>query len=76
MSKGNGLLAKRNIGVVKEYQLVRIEPITATASSMKSAEENPTNTINGSGLDANDIHSTPTNGMWLSDVSAPGETWI
>ncbi len=50
--------------------------ITATASSMKSAEENPTNTINGSGLDENDIHSTPTIGMWLSDVSAPGETWI
>jgi hypothetical protein len=50
--------------------------ITATASSMKSAEENPTNTINGSGLDENDIHSTPTSGMWLSDVSAPGETWI
>jgi hypothetical protein len=50
--------------------------ITATASSMKNAEENPTNTINGSGLDENDIHSTPTKGMWLSDVSAPGETWI
>jgi hypothetical protein len=50
--------------------------ITATASSMKSAEENPANTINGSGLDANDIHLTPTNSMWLSDVSAPGETWI
>ncbi len=50
--------------------------ITATASSMKSAEENPTNTINGSGLDENDIHSTPTSGMWLSDISAPGETWI
>ncbi len=50
--------------------------ITATASSMKNAEENPTNTINGSGLDENDIHSTPTNGMWLSDVSAPGEAWI
>ena len=57
------------------YPLVMAN-ITATASSMKSAEENPTNTINGSGLDENDIHSTPTNGMWLSDVSAPGETWI
>jgi len=53
-----------------------VDHITAKASSMKSAEENPTNNINGSGLDANDIHSTPTNGMWLSDVSAPGETWI
>jgi len=50
--------------------------ITATASSMKSDEENPTNTINGSGLDENDIHSTPTSGMWLSNVSAPGESWI
>jgi hypothetical protein len=50
--------------------------ITPTASSMKSAEENPTNTINGSGLDENDIHSTPTNGMWLSNALAPGETWI
>jgi len=55
---------------------LEVAHITATASSMKSAEENPTNTINGSGLDANDIHSTPTNGMWLSDVSTPGETWI
>ncbi|HUU18054.1 MAG TPA: LamG-like jellyroll fold domain-containing protein [Sedimentisphaerales bacterium] len=55
---------------------LEVAHITATASSMKSAEENPANTINGSGLDANDIHSTPTNSMWLSDVSAPGETWI
>ncbi len=50
--------------------------ITATASGMKNANENPTNTIDGSGLDENDIHSTSPNTMWLSDISTPGETWI
>jgi hypothetical protein len=51
------------------------ERITATASS--SLEGNgPENTINGSGLDVNDLHSTNTNAMWLSDSSEPGSTWI
>jgi hypothetical protein len=33
------------------------ENITATASSSSSATEGPENTVNGSGLDANDLHS-------------------
>ena len=40
--------------------------ITVTASSSSSADERPVNTINGSGLDAGDRHSTDNAKMWLS----------
>ena len=43
-----------------------VENITATASSSSSTEEGPENTINGSGLDDNDLHSTDSTDMWLS----------
>lgn len=49
-----------------------IENVTATASGSNSEEEGPENTVNGSGLDAGDAHSTMTTDMWLSK---PG-TWI
>ncbi len=49
--------------------------ITATASSSSSTEEGPENTINGSGLDVNDMHSTENVGMWLSD-DEPNGAWI
>jgi len=39
--------------------------ITATASGSE-ANKGPENTINGSGLDANDLHSTVETDMWLS----------
>lgn len=50
--------------------------ITATASSSNKAAEGPGNTINGSGLDANDLHSIASTDMWLSDVAGPQPTWI
>ncbi len=47
--------------------------ITATASGSATGQ-GPENTINGSGLDANDFHSTVTTDMWFSDATTP--TWI
>jgi len=52
-----------------------IENITATASSSNSAVEDPNNTINGSGLDADDLHSMQGTDMWLSS-SEPLGAWI
>jgi hypothetical protein len=49
--------------------------ITATASSAAQADLGPENTINGSGLDDNDLHSTEPTDMWLSDNEAQG-VWI
>jgi len=40
--------------------------ITVTASSLYAADQGPEKTINGSGLDANDLHSTEETDMWLS----------
>ncbi len=48
--------------------------ITATASSSSSADEGPANTINGSGLDAADLHAVDTTKMWLS--AAGDSAWI
>jgi hypothetical protein len=49
------------------------ENITATAFS---GDTDPDNTINGSGLDENDLHSTDPDGMWLSSPSEPNQVWI
>ncbi|UCC99845.1 MAG: discoidin domain-containing protein, partial [Phycisphaerales bacterium] len=49
--------------------------ISATASSMGQAEFGPENTINGSGLDENDLHSTLAEDMWLSG-NEPLGGWI
>jgi hypothetical protein len=48
--------------------------ITATASSSSTPEEGPANTINGAGLDANDLHAVDTTQMWLS--GAGESAWI
>jgi hypothetical protein len=53
-----------------------IENITATASSSNSADEGPEKTINGSGLDADDLHSVNNVDMWLSSITGPQPTWI
>jgi hypothetical protein len=51
--------------------------IMATASGSNSANEGPEKTIDGSGLNADDQHSTNTNEMWLSAPVQPGEVaWI
>jgi len=49
--------------------------ITATASSTGQEVMGPENTINGSGLDANDLHSTEETAMWLSSTESAG-AWI
>ncbi|MHC4806071.1 MAG: LamG-like jellyroll fold domain-containing protein [Planctomycetota bacterium] len=52
-----------------------IENITATASSTHQVDMGPENTINGSGLDANDLHSNEGTDMWLSG-NEPLGAWI
>jgi len=53
-----------------------IENITATASSQFKENQGPEKTINGSGLDANDLHSTEEEDIWLSSMTGPQPTWI
>ena len=50
--------------------------IAATASSSNSAAEGPENTINGSGLNAGDLHSATNTDMWLSSLTGQQPTWI
>ena len=49
--------------------------IVATASSVGLPASGPQNTVNGSGLDAGDLHSTDPTAMWLSGFEASGY-WI
>jgi len=49
--------------------------IIATASSSDVAE-GPENTVNSSGLDANDLHSTAETNMWRSSATGPQPAWI
>jgi len=49
--------------------------ITVTASSSMAGSA-PEKTIDGSGLDDNDLHSTRPEDMWLSDMLGPQPTWI
>jgi len=51
------------------------ENITAIASSSEEGR-GPENTINGSGLNANDLHSRESAAMWLSSSGGPQPTWI
>jgi hypothetical protein len=51
------------------------ENITATASS-SSESRGPENTIAGSGLDDNDLHSDDSKAMWVSDTAGPQPSWI
>jgi len=53
-----------------------IQNITATASSQFNANTGPENTINGSGLDANDLHSKQEADIWVSSMTGPQPTWI
>ena len=48
-----------------------IEAITAQASSVHDPNFGPENTVNGSGLDATDRHSTIDTDMWLSGAGDP-----
>ncbi|MCP4607775.1 MAG: hypothetical protein GY845_03520 [Planctomycetes bacterium] len=49
--------------------------ITATASSSMAGTA-PEKSIDGSGLDDSDLHSTSLQDMWLSDMLGPQPTWI
>ena len=49
--------------------------ITASASSTVGALD-PNDTVNGAGMDVNDMHTTGFNAMWLSDPNVQGPVWI
>ena len=55
-------------------------PIPATSiiptASSQSTGQGPEKTIDGSGLDANDLHSITAADMWLSTPGDPGSAWI
>jgi hypothetical protein len=53
-----------------------LENITATASSSNSTDEGPEKTINGSGLNEDDLHSLDYVDMWLSSITGPQPAWI
>ncbi|MHC4487082.1 MAG: discoidin domain-containing protein [Planctomycetota bacterium] len=53
-----------------------IENIIATASSQFSEDTGPQKTIDGSGLDENDLHSIEETGVWLSSITGAQPTWI
>ena len=48
-----------------------IKDVMATASSSMSDSMGPENTVNASGLDANDLHSAKDEDMWLSAADGP-----
>ncbi|MHC4499337.1 MAG: LamG-like jellyroll fold domain-containing protein, partial [Planctomycetota bacterium] len=53
-----------------------IEHVNATASSANTPNEGSENTINGSGLDDDDLHSSESAAMWLSSAIDPNAAWI
>ncbi len=53
-----------------------IETITATSNAISAEGKGPENTINGSGLNADDQHSTSSNDMWLGQAPAGESVWI
>ena len=53
-----------------------IENIAVAASSANRVDEGPENTINGSGLDGDDLHSSENTAMWLSNIVDPNAAWI
>jgi len=53
-----------------------ITGITATASSSNKADMGPEKTVDGSGLDAGDHHSTTSEHTWLTAKNAAGAAWI
>jgi len=53
-----------------------VEDIVATSNATSNAGEGPENTINGSGLDENDLHSTRASEMWLGRSDGADSVWI
>jgi hypothetical protein len=54
---------------------ISAEAITATASS-SAPGQGPENTINGSGLNADDLHSIQSTDMWLTSAGESLPAWI
>ena len=52
-----------------------IKNVTATASSAGHPDSGPENTVDGSGLDENDLHSAEAMDMWLTG-NEPEGAWI
>lgn len=50
--------------------------IIATASDSFSPDTGPENTVNGSGLDADGLHSDQQTDMWMTGLSGPQPSWI
>jgi hypothetical protein len=59
-----------------EPELYAIEGIVATASIPNVGAVTPQNTVDGSGLDAADLHSNDSATMWLGSGAAGGPVWI
>ncbi len=53
-----------------------VSNVTATASSSASAGSSPQKTVDGSGLNASDLHDTTDGTMWLSTQSQQPPVWI
>ena len=58
------------------YDMAFGEQIIAVTASSFDQKYDPNNTINSSGLDANDLHDVNEFNMWLSDKSSPDPAWI
>jgi len=54
-----------------------LQAVNLVAEASNSSEgKGPENSIDGSGLDANDLHSTQDETMWLSDLNGAQPTWV
>jgi hypothetical protein len=53
-----------------------IKNVTATASGASTVTTTPAKTVDGSGMNASDQHSTTSSDMWLSNTTTPGGAWI
>ncbi len=47
-----------------------IADVVATSNALSTPKEGPVNAVDGSGIDANDFHSTTTSAMWLGSPGA------
>jgi len=50
--------------------------VVATSNGISDAGAGPENTVNGSGIDADDQHSTAAADMWLANPPAEGSLWV
>jgi len=53
-----------------------IQGIVATSNATSEADAGPENTVNGSGLDDNDLHSTTASDMWLGVPDGADPIWV